>query len=174
MYFTICVNEGQTHICKRDFNLAYYLEVENMVLPVFNLFITRGSNVQTNMNVSWSTFTICFSFMHLQYFGLNAFLSLCISVCLYVFQTSTRASVLRQLWMDAVLRKSEDASVKSSAVVTVAAAGVKGQLFKCVLYQDQVINTHPHIGSYHNDFAIYFYLLLYYLLFFSVLLSCTS
>lgn len=61
--------------------------------------------------------------------------------------------------MDAVLRKSEDASVKSSAVVTVAAAGVRGQLFKCVLYQDQVINTHLPIGSYHTDFAIYFYLL---------------
>lgn len=85
MYFTICINEGQTHICNRDFNLAYYLEVENMVLPVFNLFITRGSNVQPNMNVSWSTFTLCFTLMHLQYFGLNVFLALCIGVCLCVF-----------------------------------------------------------------------------------------
>lgn len=43
--------------------------------------------------------------------------------------------------MDAVLRKSADASVKSSAAVSVDAAGVRAQLMKCVLYHDQVINT---------------------------------
>lgn len=43
--------------------------------------------------------------------------------------------------MDAVLRKSVDASVKPSAAVTVDAVGVKAQLMKCVPYLDQVINT---------------------------------
>lgn len=64
--------------------------------------------------------------------------------------------------MDAVLRKSADASVKSSAAVSVDAAGVRAQLMKCVLCHDQVINTPlQRLKSYLLCYLFVLFIILY-------------